>query len=496
MTDTLASNATTAPYDRRDWQQGYASQPQEFDYPIEAIDGTLPPDLNGTLFRNGPGLLDVNGQPLHHPFDGDGMVCAVTFRHGRARFRNRFVRTPGFIEEQQAGGIRYRGVFGTQKPGGWLANALDLRLKNVANTNIIYWGGRLLALWEAGEPYRLDPATLETLGPDTLDGILPPGGAFAAHPRIDPSSPLNGGAPSLVNFALQPGLSTKVTVYELDPAGQLLQRQAFSLPGFAFIHDFALTPHYCLFFQNPLAFNPLPYLLGWRTQAQCLRFQPGRPTCIAAVPRDPSAGEPVRFWEAPAGFIFHHANAFEREGGLTVDSIGYADFPELDPEADFRQVDFAALPPGQLWRTQLEWQRERATCECLEPQCCEFPAPNPNCEGRPYRYLFLAAAHQARGNAPLQALLKRDGATGEREVWSAAPRGFVGEPAFVPKANASAEDDGWVLMWVYQADAHRTDVVVLDGRAIVQGPVARLRLRHHVPYGLHGSWTPQCFVAP
>ena len=160
LTTGTSTQPTDLSYNLQDWQKGYRSLPQEHDYWIDEIEGQIPADLNGTLFRNGPGLLDVNGQRIHHPFDGDGMICAISLQNGRAHFRNRFVRTQGYLEEQQAGKILYRGVFGTQKPGGWLANAFDLRLKNIANTNVIYWGGKLLALWEAAEPYRLDPETL------------------------------------------------------------------------------------------------------------------------------------------------------------------------------------------------------------------------------------------------------------------------------------------------------------------------------------------------
>jgi len=56
-------------------------------------------ELHGTLFRNGPGLLDVNGHHIHHPFDGDGMINAIAFRDGRAYFRNRFIRTTAYLEE-------------------------------------------------------------------------------------------------------------------------------------------------------------------------------------------------------------------------------------------------------------------------------------------------------------------------------------------------------------------------------------------------------------
>ncbi|EAM47943.1 similar to Lignostilbene-alpha beta-dioxygenase and related enzymes [Crocosphaera watsonii WH 8501] len=136
------------------------------------------------MFRNGPGLFDVQGTPLQHPFDGDGMVCAISFLpNGKVHFRNRFVRTEGYVQEQKAGKMIYRGVFGTQKPGGWINNIFDIKVKNIANTNVIYWGNKLLALWEAAEPYLLDPSTLETLGIDYLDGVLNPGDSISAHPH-------------------------------------------------------------------------------------------------------------------------------------------------------------------------------------------------------------------------------------------------------------------------------------------------------------------------
>ncbi|WP_390883498.1 carotenoid oxygenase family protein [Kovacikia minuta] len=213
------SDSSGLPYTQEEWQKGYSSLKQEYDYWIEDIEGEIPADLHGTLFRNGPGLLDVNGQRIHHPFDGDGMVSAIAFNNGRAHFRNRFVRTEGFLAEQAAGRILYRGTFGTQKAGGWLANAFDLRLKKIANTSILYWGGKLLALWEAAEPYRLDPDTLETLGLDDLDGILKPDTPFAAHPRIDPACHQDGDTPCLVNFSIKPGLSTTITLYEFAPSG-------------------------------------------------------------------------------------------------------------------------------------------------------------------------------------------------------------------------------------------------------------------------------------
>lgn len=476
----------------------------EFDYWIDDIEGEIPADLQGTLFRNGPGLLDINGQPYRHPFDGDGMICAIAFSNGRAHFRNRFVRTEGYVKEQKAQKILYRGVFGTQKPGGWLANCFDLRQKNIANTQVIYWGGKLWALWEAAEPHRLDPHTLETIGLDDLDGILQPGTAFAAHPWIDPASQLDGGAPCLVNFGIKPGLSTALTIYELNPEGKLLRKYTNSVPGFAFIHDFAITPNYCIFLQNPVKFNPLPWIAGMQGPGECITVQKDQPTQIIVIPRN--GKDPVRQIPVQSGFVFHHANAFEDNGHLYIDSVAYADLPVVDPSQSYLEVRFSALAPGQLWRTRVDLQTEAVERTLIESRCCEFPSIHPAHVGRPYRYVYLGAAHNPDGNAPLQAVLKLDLETGERQLWSAAPRGFGGEPVFVPRSPSAyqnnlptanyngAEDDGWLLTLIFNAERECSELVILDAQNLTQGPIAHLRLKHHVPYGLHGTFTPEYFI--
>ena len=478
---------TAATYSRDDWSSGFRSQPNEHSYWVTDLEGPIPPELEGTLFRNGPGLLDTHGHPVKHPFDGDGMISSIALRDGQAYFRNRFVRTAGYVAEQQAQKPLYRGVFGTQKPGGPLANLFDLKLKNIANTHIVYWADKLLALWEAAEPHRLDPSTLETLGLDYLNGLIAPGGSFTAHPRIDPG---HHGEQRLVGFSVKAGLSSTITLYELDLQGHALSQHSHTIPGFAFIHDFALTPNYAIFFQNPVSFGPLPFLLGFKGAAECIRYDPKQPTKILIIPRN---GDPMQVIETDPCFVFHHANAFEQDGHVVVDSICYNSFPSLEGSRDFREVDFDRVPAGQLWRFSLDIDAGTAAITKLLTRCVEFPTLHPNVVGRPYRHLFIGTAHAPEGNAPLQALLKLDTHTGNTDLWSAAPRGFMGEPLFVPRPQGQGEDDGWVLVLMYNAERRCSDLVILEGKDITAGPVSRLKLPHHVPYGLHGSFVPRYF---
>ncbi|MBM5820443.1 MAG: Apocarotenoid-15,15'-oxygenase, partial [Cyanobacteria bacterium K_DeepCast_150m_m2_101] len=262
------STGQPASYERHDWSSAFRNVGQELtDVLLVAARGSIPAELVGTLYRNGPGRLERGGQWVHHPFDGDGMIAAVRFEHGRVLLTNRFVRTQGWLAEEQAQRFVYRGVFGTQKHGGPLANAFDLRLKNIANTQVVRLGDQLLALWEAAEPHALDPRTLETKGLSRLDGVLKPGEAFSAHPRFDPG---HHGEPRMVTFGVKAGPTSTIRLMEFATqdqpdgvrAGNLVADSRHGFKGFAFLHDFAITPSWAVFLQNAVAFNPLPFVLG------------------------------------------------------------------------------------------------------------------------------------------------------------------------------------------------------------------------------------------
>lgn len=157
------------------------SEPQhtEHDYRVEEIEGTIPRAVRDAVPQRSRTLEDHTGRPLHHLFDGDGMLSAFTIRDGGLHYRNRYVRTRHY---QGKTGTTH---LGTAAPGGWRANIAKTP-PNLANTNVVEHAGRLYALWEGGAPYEVDPDTLDTIGVRHFGGELRKG---QRSPRIPASVP-------------------------------------------------------------------------------------------------------------------------------------------------------------------------------------------------------------------------------------------------------------------------------------------------------------------
>ncbi len=492
VTETTNTSKRSIPsFNREDWASAYCNVEKELkDIPLKIIKGQVPKDLKGTFYRNGPGRLERGGRWVHHPFDGDGMIAAIKFKNGNVKITNKYVRTEGWIAEEKAKKFLYRGVFGTQKPGGAIANAFDIRLKNIANTHVVKLGNELLALWEASSPYALEPTTLETIGISNLNGALKPGEAFSAHPRFDPG---HYGQKRMVTFGVKTGPKSTLRLMEFSAegnhTGKLLSDRKDQFNGFAFLHDFAITPNWAIFMQNAINFNPIPFLLGQKGAGQCLKSKKGGQAKFWLIPRDSGcyAGEAPRIINAPDGFVFHHLNAWEESKKVTIESIFYQDFPSIEPDEDFRQINFELLPEGILKRSCIDIESNTSSVKIISNQCCEFATVNPDYEGIKAKYAWMAVSDKKEGNGPLQAIKKIDLINNTECIWSTAPRGFVSEPLFIAKKhNSASEDQGWIIVLIWDGKRKGTNLIILNSENLTEEAILELPIK--IPHGLHGSW--------
>ena len=174
---------------------------------LNKIEGKVPRELNGTLYRVAPGTKTNHGVTMNHLFDGDPFVSGYSFREGKVTLRAKFVETPQRAEELKAGKMLYT-EFGTSAP----PNGTDAskRGKNQGNVNIIHYHGQLLGLSEGGHPTAIDPATLAFKGFYDFHGTLPKNVPFTAHPKFDPVTGLG------YCFGVAQGPGMAVTVFRMD----------------------------------------------------------------------------------------------------------------------------------------------------------------------------------------------------------------------------------------------------------------------------------------
>jgi all-trans-8'-apo-beta-carotenal 15,15'-oxygenase len=459
------------------WSAGFRSLLQEHDYRIEDIDGQVPPALRGTLFRNGSGRNQLGGQWFAHWFDGDGMIQAIRFDGEGVRYRNRYVATENYRDESRAGHIMHRG-FGKMRPGGVLANAFRMA-GNVSNTSVTVSDGQLLSLWEGGPPYELDPATLETRGIVDFGGMLK---AFSAHPRIDPDSG------ELFNFGIDYGRRTTLTPYRLH-RGTMTRLTPVTLPYPLMNHDFVLTEHYLVFCLGPILARPVKFLLGLTSFDAGLHWEGGKPTLILLVPRD--GRDAPRFIETDAFFQFHFANGYEEDGSIVLDVARYPDYLTIGRALrDYWRSDWPAKGMATLTRLRIDLASGKVDSRAYAAGSAhEFPKFHPGRVGKPYRYAYIACNPADRRQGLQQQVARVDLENGAVATHDFGPDGYAGEPVFIP-TGAAAEDDGVVVAMVFDAAIQRSAIVGLDARDLAARPLFTARLGHHVPYGLHGCFSP------
>ena len=479
--DRQTSGSAPLVQDGHPWSAGFRTLADEHAYRIDEIDGRVPPALRGTLFRNGSGRNDLGGHWFPHWFDGDGMISAIRFDDAGIHYLNRYVRTDNYIEETREGRIVYRG-FGKMRRYGVLGNAFR-QPGNVSNTSVVMQGERLLSLWEGGAPVALDPKTLATLGLEDFGGQVT---SFSAHPKIDP---VTG---ELFNFGIDYGRTTTLTPYRIDTGG-LNRLPSVTLPYPVMNHDFVLTRHHLVFCLGPILVHPLKLILGLKSFDGALEWDGGRPTLILLIPRDGRGA--ARWIETDAFFQFHFANGFEDDGTLVLDLTRYPDYGTIgNTLRNFWHSEWPAEGMATLMRLRVDLARGKVDSHGFATgNANEFPRINPQRVAGRHRYAYIANNPLDRASGLQQLITRVDLETGTTVSHDFGAAGYAGEPVFIPTRPDGEEDEGIVVTLVFDANARRTDVVGLDARNLAARPLFVARLKHHVPFSLHGYFTPTLF---
>ena len=452
---------------------------REYDAFDLAVEGELPRDLAGVYVRN-------TENPLHeaigryHPFDGDGMLHALSLRDGVAEYRNRFVRTAGFEAERAADAPLWAGLMESPRKSlreGWGART---RLKDASSTDVVVHRGRAISsFYQCGELYEHDPRTLEPLGTSPwLEGVTP-GWGVSAHTKVDEAT----GELLFFNYSKQaPYMHYGV----VDAEGRLVHYVPVPLPGPRLPHDMAFTEHYAILCDFPLYWDPE----ALRVDAHAVRFHRDEPSRFAVIPRR-GTPEQIRWFEADPTFVLHFVNAYEDGDAIVLDGFFEANpdpelrFDERDPKSLFRMLDMHVLG-ARAHRWRLDLATGRTTEGPLHDEVMEFGMIDPRRAGRPYRYTWAMTTRP--GWFLFDGLVRLDVETGATQRFAFPEGVYCSEAPMAPRVAGSAEDDGWVLTYVTDMNRDASEVWVFGADDVAAGPVARVALPERICVGTHACW--------
>ena len=448
---------------------------------LPVVEGELPTDLAGVYLRNTENPLHES-IGMYHPFDGDGMVHQIRFEDGRASYRNRFVRTDGFLAEQDAARSLWTGMLdlpaNSLREDGWGARG---RMKDASSTDIVVHNGVALStFWQCGDVYQLDPRTLADGGKAPWAAAFPSPTGVSAHPKLDERTG------ELLVFGY--GKEAPYLHYGVvDPGGALVHSIDVPLPGPRLPHDMAFTEHYAIFNDLPLYWAPELLDQG----VHLPRFYPDQPSRFGIVPRRGSSADVVWFEAAPT-YVLHWINAFEDGDEVVLDGFfQHHPSPRKQEGASrmttaYRHIDLQQLDARpHRWRFDLT--TGRTTEEPLSDRTMEFGMINGAYAGMPYRYSYDMTGEP--GWFLFDGIVKHDLHTGAEQRYAFGPGVFGSETPFAPRVGSTGEDDGYLVTFTTDVANDRSECLVFDAADITVGPIARVRLPERISSGTHSCWT-------
>jgi carotenoid cleavage dioxygenase-like enzyme len=382
------------------------------------VDGEIPGELCGTYVRNGPNPR-TGSSPAW--FAGEGMLHALRLEGGRARwYKNRWIDGRG------------------------------------PNTNVIGHAGRILALVETRLPVEVSP-DLDTRGVFDFEGGLVR--SMTAHPKRCART----GELLFFSYAATPPL---LTYYRADASGRIVHRADLDVKFATYMHDFAITEHYAVFYV-------LPVLLGDFRSPIPIRWADDMPARIALVPRDGGTAD-LRWFDVAPGSISHTVNAFEDGDSVVLDAVRA---PHI-------------MQAHALYRYRLDLRTGLASESVLDPRFLDFPRVSPAVVGQRQRHAYTTEldGFTSDGGFTRTRVHQYDFETRSSRTHDFGADAMPGECVVVPKCASQAESEAWVMLFVHGRDAWSTEFVILDAAHFAAPPVARIRLPGRVPVGLHGDW--------
>ena len=462
--------------EEKPWLLGYlGTRETEIRASLRIVSGSVPADLQGYFFRNGPALHNIGADRFSHWLDAPGMVQKFTFTGDKITHHGRMVSTTRNVAETSAGHIRFFG-FGTH--GHDLTSGGSADGQNTGNTSIVEHAGELLALWEGGSPHVINPETLNTEKRKSWSSDTQ-GLPFGAHPRLD-----RDGSMWNLGYSVNPAA---LILYHISADSQLLQTHILPQTSTSMIHDFMITstkiviiaPPYSAAFFNPEG-DAFVNLFEWRSSdpTQVLVFDKTDLTKVSRIEIDP-------FW------VYHFGNAYD----VGLSEIGF-DFALHDDPSFMTNDAFAAMDgswdggasaASRYAQARINLKSKTVRIEkAPEHGQVEFIRTNTRENLLRHRHALMLAQPGGASVFGFNRLLLVDRTTGNASSFDVGKTEILEEHLIVQKPGN--RQDFWIMGTALDWKRGTTNLSVYEGMYLSDGPIMKAEMDLALPLGLHGTF--------
>ncbi|PVD23313.1 hypothetical protein C0Q70_16581 [Pomacea canaliculata] len=457
--------------------------------PVSAqIIGTIPKWLNGSLYRNGPGIYQIGETCLEHLLDGFSVLHRYIIHDGEVQYQSHVLESEAWTSSGKANRlvVSQFATYASPDPcKSFLSKVVSflspLSVEDLSDNtaiNIVQHGDKLFAMTDMSVMNEVDPQTLLVKNKVELHKLVPVH-MVTAHPHFSRDG-------KMYNLGTSINPSAAYSIFEIFPQatlqsepqetqGSVKAQLLVTIPSqwnmhVGYSHSFGMSQNYFIVLEQPMALNILKVVtMNWRREglASCFTKLMGEKMVFRVIQRSDKRPLSIRF-ETDSTFCFHFVNCFEdHDGQLVVDLCCYDDVDlvedlylkkirdhtcNLIPSATLRRYvlpvcveeagpedNLVSLPyttatahmisPGVIHCTPDYISEERIVLELPQIHYKKFNATK-------YRYVYGASANKVN-----KLLVKVDLAE-KRAIYWMEPGFFPGEPVFVAKPDAEDEDEG------------------------------------------------------
>ncbi|KAK5649129.1 hypothetical protein RI129_004021 [Pyrocoelia pectoralis] len=461
------------------------------------VTGTIPFWINGVLFRNGPGLLEIGDCKIGHLFDGLALLHRFSIKNGAVTYQCRFLQSNTYKKNTKANRIVVTD-FGTRS----VPDPCQTIFKRISSTfkwendvpdnamiSIYPFGDELYTFTETPFIHKINKKNLQT------------------EERVDMKERMG-----VVSHSSHPHVTSNVSYMHctiLDKNDYSMFDQAQIVAGIparwplhpSYMHTFGITKNYFVIVEQPLSVA-VPQMLMNKFMNKpfhgVMKWYENEQTQINVVSR--KSGKIAYTFFSKSFFYLHIINQYESANHIVLDICSYKDPSMIDCmyiEA-IRNVqnnpDYANMFRSRPIRFVLplidsygELKMGQNLVKLRKTKAQAFLEKNRKIVVKPERLCALGC------ETPTINYRKHSVDTINKTTKTWCEKNcYPSEPIFVPTPNGQGEDDGVILsalIWGCN-DTNRVGLIVLNAKTLQEIGRAEFHTSSPVPKCLHGWFLP------